>query len=237
MNPEYEILDWDTNFFGIKVARGLNFIGNDGLAELIERLRGEGVRVAYFMADPLDVLKNDALHAAGAILVDEKVTYTINTQGMTPPHCNSIVEYKGDGNDKNLLRIACQAGEFSRFRVDKNFGDEACDRLYKQWIRNDASIESKSYLYVYRLEDSIIGLITVKAFDGVGSIGLIGVSSMHRGKNVGKALIDKAVTHFQQREIFNIDVVTQKANLPACGFYQKNGFGVKNVINFYHLWL
>ena len=237
MDSRYEILDWDSAFFGYKVARMVNANAAYGIDSLVDNLRSEGVRVAYLTANPKDTSLNNAFLAAGAQLVDKKTTYTISTMGLTPFPSDAVEYYTGDANNKELLSIACQTGEYSRFRVDRNFGPEACDRLYKQWVRNDASGQSGSILYVCPIGSAIAGLITLKNLEQVGSIGLIGVSSQHRGQNIGMALMGKAISHFQELGIFRIDVVTQQANIPACRFYQKCGFEIKSVINYYHLWL
>ena len=37
--------------------------------------------------------------------------------------------------------------------------------------------------------------------------------------------------------INQIQVVTQKANIPACAFYNKMGFKIELIENIYHFWL
>lgn len=233
----YEILSWDTQFFGFRVARVVGFDGPQDLHAIIGSLRSQGVRVAYLTANPDDTARNSAMQDIGAVLVDEKVTYTISTQGRLVIPSPQVSQFVGSGEEDELISIACQAGEYSRFRVDANFGPQACDRLYTQWIRNDTSRGSSTTVYVYRVGPTIAGLITLRGSEPKGSIGLIGVSTHHRGHSIGTALMGTAFWHYKQQGIDGIEVVTQRANIPACRFYQKHGFEVKSVINYYHLWL
>lgn len=237
MNKGFEILEWDTIFFGIKVARLNDFIGPNELDGIVEDLKASDVKVAYCFVEPNNVRMNEALSLKCALLADEKVTYTIDTSQVKPVCSDAIVEYEGVEANNELVSISQQSGEFSRFRVDKNFGPEACDRLYRQWIQNAVSKKFDSILYVYKDADQILGLVSLKNLNTSGSISLIGVDSRARGKSIGTELVKKAIWHYQDRGVFTLDVVTQKANKLACNFYEKNGFTISNIKNIYHLWL
>jgi len=50
-------------------------------------------------------------------------------------------------------------------------------------------------------------------------------------------LMKAAESYFIQHNISEIDVVTQKFNIPACRFYEKNGYSIKNIEYVFHLWL
>lgn len=237
MNKGFEILEWDTQFFGVKVAKLNVFIGADELDGIVADLKANDVKVAYCSVEPNDTRMNMALSAKGAILADEKVTYTIDTNLIDPVVSNAVVEYDDAEVNNELVSIAQQSGEFSRFRIDKNFDDDACNRLYRQWIINAVSKKFDSILYVYKSNLKILGLVSLKNLSNSGSISLIGVDHNARGKNIGTELIGKAIKHYQEKGVFKLDVVTQKANWLACRFYEKNGFSISNVKNIYHLWL
>lgn len=71
----------------------------------------------------------------------------------------------------------------------------------------------------------------------IGNLSLIGVDQSVRGQNKGSKLVNATFYHYSQKNIFDNEVVTQKANHLACKFYEKNGFGIKNIVNIYHIWL
>jgi dTDP-4-amino-4,6-dideoxy-D-galactose acyltransferase len=66
---------------------------------------------------------------------------------------------------------------------------------------------------------------------------LIGVDQGYRGEQIGTKLINQALSYFKKTGKFEVQVVTQKANVLACNFYTKNGFHLVNTINVYHLWI
>ncbi|GAH69383.1 unnamed protein product, partial [marine sediment metagenome] len=84
---------------------------------------------------------------------------------------------------------------------------------------------------------SIIGMITVGNKNGKGMIGLIAVDSRVRGRGFGTVLIKAAKSWFISRGYQIGMVVTQRKNKAACNHFEKCGFYVREVENFYHFWL
>jgi len=238
MRNKYEILSWDSDFFGFKIAKITRFENCTELAMLVQNMAKVNVRVAYVYIDQNDMQKNICLINKNAFHADEKTTYLINTEGKIPNTATeSIVEFKNEHVGEKLIDLALQTSKYSRFRTDKNFGGEACDRLYKEWIIKSSSGNFDDKVFVFKNDKNIQGFITLKTLNDTGSIGLIGVDSTSRGNNIGSQLINKAISYFQDNGIFKIEVVTQKANIPACRFYERNGFTISSITNIYHLWI
>jgi len=237
MSNSFEMLEWDSNFFGINVARlSETFCPND-LTKIVKELKRNQVEVFYGFVNPCDYNRNQALLQKGAVLVDEKVSYCIDARNCTQKPIANVFPYSNRELDPALTKIAQQAGEFSRFRIDKKFGVNACNRLYEQWIENAVNGKFDNHVFVFEQDNEILGLITLKDLSDSGSIGLIGVDERARGKQVGASLLNKAISHYGDEGVFSIKVVTQKANHLACRFYEKNGFEVCNVTNVYHVWI
>ncbi len=237
-NNPFKILDWDSGFFGFKIAKISAFEHYDNLLEIISDLKKENVKLIYLIADPTDTDRNIEISRTGAQLVDEKITYRINTCSAKYIQNRFIEKYAESQPNEKLIDIALQTSMYSRYRIDKRFGNEACNKLYETWICNAINASFDDCLYVYKEQSNILGLITLKTLNAnLGSIGLIGVDNNSRGKKIGYQLIQKAIGHFSESNIFRISVATQKANTLACRFYEKNGFEIFNVQNFYHLWL
>ena len=70
---KYKILQWDTDNFGFPVAAMHPVLGSQSeLLEIIEMMKGEGIRLAYlFSTDRLD----SSVEKIGARLVDEKTEF------------------------------------------------------------------------------------------------------------------------------------------------------------------
>lgn len=80
-------------------------------------------------------------------------------------------------------------------------------------------------------------MITVRADDARGEIGLVAVAPEERGRGVGKQLLSGAQSWFEQQACNRVVVVTQGANEPACKLYEGCGFQCDKTDDFFHFWL
>lgn len=239
MTTKFQFLDWDSNFFGFKVAKVSSSLTNEDEFHSLEQLLKENnVRLVYLFVEPgtkMDTL----LQSKDVFLADEKVTYskTINLKS------DIIVDENIQLNDEKqvsekMLEIAIQTSEYSRFRIDEKLPQNSFKELYFKWIQNAVNDKENGKLFVYKDEDTLKGLIYLKEInEKIGSISLIGVDQGYRGEQIGSKLIHQCDAYFKSIYKEEVQVVTQKANELACRFYEKNGFIVKDVTNVYHWWL
>jgi ribosomal protein S18 acetylase RimI-like enzyme len=71
----------------------------------------------------------------------------------------------------------------------------------------------------------------------VGSIGLIATGAAHQGKGIGRSLLRATDHYYRANGVETSTVVTQKTNIQACLFYEKEGFTEYKRQFVYHLWL
>jgi dTDP-4-amino-4,6-dideoxy-D-galactose acyltransferase len=79
-------------------------------------------------------------------------------------------------------------------------------------------------------------MVTASTTDGAGRIGLIAVDDQARGAGVGSLLIRQAHRWMQGRGARQATVVTQLENQPACRLYERLGYHLADVRNYYHFW-
>jgi len=233
---KYEILQWDSEFFGFKIARIDNFTSQKDFEQLLEELKLQEVKLAYCIASPQNNKANETF-SKFANLVDKKTTFYQKIEPKQYQLDSNIEIYNQNTLTPELIELALQSGEFSRFKVDKNFPAGSFEKLYTKWIENSVNKQFDDAVYVYKIENKIVGLLTLKDKQNIGTISLIGVDQSVRGQNIGSKLIQKTFYHYSQKNIFDIEVVTQLDNHLACKFYEKNNFKIKNIQNIYHLWL
>lgn len=237
----YRILNWDSNFFGFKVATIVpNRIIYSDLKQILKRLKEKKVSLVYWCSDPKSRNSQIAAKELGGFLVDFKITYEINlnTYDDQGSFENLGVEkYSKSTPNKDLENLAIQSGLYSRFRVDPNFTQDHFESLYKTWIRNSINKKIADEVLVMNKDGSINGMITVMNKNGKGMIGLMAVDSRVRAKGLGTILINAAKSWFISRGCQRGMVVTQRKNKAACKLYEKCGFYVRKVENFYHFWL
>ena len=238
MKNKFEIVEWDSNFFELKVAKVNSFDSKKEFDEIKEELIYNKVELAYVFSEPNS--KMDAvLKQEQVFLADEKVTFARKIiEFEQKVGLENIEEYKGTFVTDKMLDIAIQTSEFSRFRIDCNFKKEEFKNLYYQWIKNAVENQANGKLFVFQNKDLLKGLVYLKEIDDTkGSISLIGVDQGYRGEQIGTKLIHQAIAHFNNLGKKEVQVVTQKANVLACNFYTKNGFEIMDSVNVYHLWV
>ena len=236
---KYIPLDWDSEFFGFKVARLMaDEIQPLDLKQVLYSLKKDSFKLVYFFVPPANPGLNKAAKENQGVLVDVKVTYFagINKNPRLDIHPD-IIEYRGDRVDGQMIDLSLQSGKYSRFKIDRHFKPNRFADLYTLWIKNSVNKKIADSVLVYRPGSTIKGMITLSVQSGMGKIGLIGVDRGERGRNIGSELIKAAKNFFLNRDIFTVNVVTQGRNEAACKFYEKNGFSVGKKENVYHFWL
>lgn len=242
MEEAVKILNWDSQFFGYKIASLRVFNLKKDKIELITReLKIQGVKLVYFFVDPSDELSAISLNKASGLLVDKKVTYIIKlTEDAKDYHEDMfVIPYQSSIASEKLKSLALQSGLYSRFRVDPNFRNNEFEKLYLEWIEKSIRKEIAKKVLIYREDQNSDekGLITLGITGDSGSIGLLAVDQDYRGKSIGRKLVQAAFKYFEENKVKTVEVVTQAENKGACNFYESMGFAIKNTVNIYHLWI
>lgn len=230
-----KILDWDSDFFKMRIASvSMNSWNEVFLNESIQQFKKEEVRLIYLFLRNGVTLSDSYISKYKFNLVDRKRTYIlkkIQDNELLP----NIVIYTGDASA--LYDLALQAGVDSRYRVDPDFPNEDFERLYKTWIDNSLTGVMADYVLAYRMSSGKLGgFITLKKRTDSLSIGLVATDISCRRIGIGKALMNAAKHYAYVNHLF-LEVTTQADNAPACSFYENNGFVMQSQTTVYHIWL
>jgi dTDP-4-amino-4,6-dideoxy-D-galactose acyltransferase len=231
-------LEWDSSFFNISIGLidTTKFKNEHELINNLELIKAQ-YSLIYIICDPSSIEYNNLIRKIGGVLYDVKTTY-----------CQDIaLDYHVDENISSLpadfvlnpeiVSLALQSGEYSRFNKDPRIGRQNFENLYNTWISNSINKQIAIETFVYIENNIIIGIITISKKNNRGDIGLLAVDEKHRGKGIGKKLINYALHYFSENGYACVQVVTQKDNIDACKFYKKNNFKIDTILNIYHLWL
>ena len=241
MEQRFTHLEWDSSFFGFKVAR-INLLLSDeaDLTRTLRLLHDNKYRLVYWYV-PAGQHENSRIALAhGGFLADEKVTYVKELADiLSSPRAIKYfsIPYLDATPDTSIINLALQSGEYSRFRLDPMFPRELCDKLYTCWITRSVNKEIAWEVLMVKECNELIGLITLATKDNRGDIGLVAVAEQARGKGIGRVLVTDADSYFIERGFTHAQVVTQKRNLKACGLYESCGYHIENVENIFHFWL
>lgn len=225
-------LAWDSDFFGIRIAKAT--ISDSGGWEELKRIPLDDYDLIYIF----DETNSELCPMDSALLVDTKVIYrkSLSPQSGTIRD-GSIHLYSRNTPDEDLYALALTSGKYSRYNLDPGFPAGSYERLYRRWIENSANGQMANAVLYYEQDGHKLGMLTLKLSETESSIGLIAVDDSRQGLGIGTKLIQSAEQYLTANGIATLDVATQMNNLPACSFYEKNGFTVHSCTRIYHLWM
>ena len=236
----YKIVDWDTAFFGILVAR-IDYpnVTNQELLDILFHLKKKRVQLVYWPANKKLEEKN-ILKWFNINLVDKKTTFVKDFRNMT---CEQVVHpalvksYSPSMSTNDVVSLAIQSGKYSRFAVDPHIAREKFEALYRIWMHRSLNKEIAEEVLVIQYNGCVVGMITLGNKHGRGEIGLLAVDRTYRRQKFAEKLIRAAQCWFIKNGYEFGQVITQEANIPACNLYKKCGYSIEKIEYYYHFWL
>lgn len=223
---EIKKLDWDSNFFGLKIGEASYeiLIGFDKILDF-------------------DLLYISSLSDFDFKLENYEKTFSEAKVSFVKKISNKneldlkIVSFDESNTDiETLYNLAFESGKNSRFLLDTSFKLNDFHRLYKIWIDNSISKKIADDVLIYQENNNIIGFVTYKIKDKNATIGLIAVDSNFQGKGIGRKLINHLESVLHQKSIDSLTIPTQLTNIQACNFYKKQGYSIEEVKYIKHYW-
>lgn len=195
LTNKLQIAEWDTNFFGFKVARLDNSnLDKELLNKCIERAKKEQIACIYCLSD----LKNEnLLESFGFRRIDERIEYTQEIKSFENSE-DVRIENATDDDVPELKRIASKSFRgISRFYKDPHFNQEKIDNLYEKWIEKLIK-EKNSKILIIRKNGNIVAFIGISLKDREGIIELIAVDEKFKHNGYGELLIRQAYNFFDK---------------------------------------
>jgi dTDP-4-amino-4,6-dideoxy-D-galactose acyltransferase len=207
------------------------------VVEIDSWCKAQQIDCLYFLADCEDPETIRLAQENFFSLVDIRLTLGLNLSGLPemPPAAGGI--RLSQKNDIPLLRSIARSNHTgSRFYFDCNFPRDRCDALYETWIEKSCCGYADA-VFVPEVGGEPAGYISCHLKpDQTGNIGLVGLASEARGKDVATGLIHVALRWFLARNVKHVTVVTQGRNVVAQRLYQHCGFSTQFLHLWYHRW-
>lgn len=227
-------LEWDSENFQLKIGEYICPDDNSFDFNLVNSYaKDNGFDLVYIKSNsPIAVLDDSN------IFCDQRVVYSKNVLNRNMPVINNkqILSYKNGPLSEDIINLAINSGQFSRFNLDPKFSVNAFRTLYYNWIYNSINTDFAKDVLVYHDHDYPIGILTYDISSDVSTIGIIAVNEKYRGQHVGSSLLDYYYSVLPE-SIKKLRVVTQGINITACKFYERNGYTVEEISYTYHLWV
>lgn len=225
-------LHWDSNFFGLRIAKADVVSQEDVVA--LSRQEGDlqdRFDLIYIFSEPSLEMPFDR-----ARLVDRKAVFSLNA----PKRFESdpaIRSWESPETSDALISLALVSGKYSRFKLDESFPFGSYDRLYTRWIEQSVNKVMATDVFCYMMDDGPRGLVTLDFNNGQGVIGLVAVDEGYQHRGIGKALIKHVISYAHEHLGERLSVATQMDNEPACRLYTGCGFSMESVTKIWHWWL
>ena len=236
-----ERLSWDSARFGFEVGRVMGDPPDEeSLQEVLERGGKDHFELVYWFTRRDWEPGPTILRSHHGRMVDRKTTFErrlSSAESWPPTNDVAIEDVTRESPSPGILALGVSAGEYSRFRVDRDFPPHLFIDLYRTWTSRSLKGEIADAVLLASLPEArLAGLVTLALENEDVSIGLIAVAASVRGRGVGSALIAAAHRWAVGNRRHLVSVVTQADNAPACGLYRKAGYTVSDVVRVYHFW-
>lgn len=234
-NAPCRILEWDSDFFGLRIARldGCRLSPETCLAA--ERwCLDNRIQCLYFLADSDHAETVQLAEASNFSFVDIRVTL----EQPIPKSISGAPDVRPfDPLDAPALReIARVSHRDSRFYFDPHFSASRCDALYETWIERSTQGWADA-TFVTGPPGAASGYLSCHLNSSLtGSIGLVAIGEEHRGKGLGRQLVNASLAYFRQQGMDRVSVVTQGRNTGSQRLYQGCGFRTQSQLLWFHRW-
>jgi dTDP-4-amino-4,6-dideoxy-D-galactose acyltransferase len=239
-----EELPWDSNFFGLSIARAVpSRLDAPTLDAMLDWCRSHGTDCLYFLGAPDDTETIAHLEAGGFELVGVRVTLARPAESGRGD-VRGVVRQAAAGDIPALRDIASSAHRDTRFHADSRFDAARSDEMYATWIENSVRGYADQVLVAER-NGAPIGYVTLHAEApnaAAGSagrtarIGLFAVHAQYRNQGIGRDLLRRAAETLASAGITRTSVVTAGRNVAALRLYKSEGFKTIDVALWYHRW-
>jgi dTDP-4-amino-4,6-dideoxy-D-galactose acyltransferase len=229
-----ELLEWDSAFFGVSIARARSRRVDAGSTRaLLDWCRIRRIDCLYFLAAGGDFETDRLLRDNEFRAVDERVTLQ---RLVEAPAAAAAVRFATSADVPTLREIAAVSHRDSRFYADDRFDRRRCDDLYRTWIERSCDGWADAVLVADR-DGEAAGYLTLHLRSPrEASIGLLAVSPRHQRQGVGSVLVAGALEWASRRSVERLSVVTQGRNEASLAFYRDAGFDVTERATWYHRW-
>ena len=239
-----EFLEWDSRFFGVRIARVHgNSLDQQRVAAIDSWCQTASLDCLYFLSRCDDALTTRLAEEHGFHWVDVRISLILDR--LDPAHeqeghaPGSAVPIRlATGTDIAALReIARRSYSHSRFYYDEHFPRELCGEFYAVWIEKCCHGHANAVL-VAEIQGSPVGYVTCRLGhdEKIGQIDLVAVIEAAAGRGVGFSLLNAAKRWFSAHGATQVVVVTQGRNIGAQRLYQRSGFVTNRVELWYHRW-
>lgn len=244
-----QVLPWDSEFFGVTIARAVQPHADAADCDAMQRWCVERrIDCLYFLCPVDDATTRRHLDAAGYRFVGSRVTLERSLESDLPMTTLRLADARSGQagamrtatleDIPQLRALAAAAHHDTRFYVDGRFDPQRCNELYATWI--EKSVHGYADLVIVADRDGApAGYVTAHlpaSVDAPARIGLIAVAAEWRNQGVGRDLLRSVFQAVATRGATTMSVATAGTNAAALAAYTNEGFRATAESRWYHRW-
>lgn len=235
MSELCRLLEWDSAFFGRRIARlRPGPITSPEMENALAWCAANTIDCLYYLAPSDDAQTIELTERNKFHFVDARLTLE---RSLPAPDAaqHALARPCAPGDLPALERIATVSHTDTRFFYDPHFPREQSEKLYAEWIKKSVS-GGEELALAAQVDGAVAGYFTAHVTNGAGHIGLFAVADGFRGRGVGQALLQTGLAWFTRRGLALAEVVTQGRNTAAQRIYQRAGFITRSMELWHHKW-
>jgi dTDP-4-amino-4,6-dideoxy-D-galactose acyltransferase len=234
-HPAIERLPWDSEFFGMPIARlHLDRVDRNDMRKAVDHADADGIRCLCLLAPARDTAQITEAEALGFRLYDVRVELERELSGResAPPGIRPARE----ADYAAIEQIARSRFRDTRFFNDPHFPRERSADIYAAWLERAWATAPRRRVLVTDAKDGFV-VVELDQGRGTGAIELIAVDEGATRRRAGSALVAAANATCAAAGLRQVRVVTQGANIAAQRLYQVNGYLSAATSLWLHRWL
>lgn len=237
------VMKWDTEHFGIKIARFSPSKVSDVL-ESVKWAHDNGIELLMSRSDASISPLTLAQQRAGFELMDSFVQYRFDFAKSDIPE--SVSEFSirpfrpEDIPDIGKVASVCFKGYISHLHNDPLLDKQKCDSLYEGWAMNSCKDKTLAdeVLVAANGNGEIVGFATLKGSDSdIAESILVGVSNEYQGRGIYRSFIIHGMQWCKSNGFRTMKVDTQVYHYAVQRVWQRLGFEIFASGHTFHLWV
>lgn len=235
-----EKLEWDSNFFGIRVGRVII----DDKAAINSEVFLQEAETQFDLVYVLsyDKLLSTELTVLGKLSLKD-IMLTLSMPFNKDQFTHGYYKFRTALDNEELngcYKIAEQTAVVSRFYSEPIVGVEKTKGLYRRWIDTAIDKTFSDGLFIKYESDEISGIHLIKTDckNKIGYFTLTGVNPDFKRKGIGRELWMQSFAYWaQEREIDTIKSPFSFQNKESLNFHLKMGFNKVEEIKYIYHWV
>ena len=236
-----QISDWDTNHFGLKIAK-LPYSKNRPLQEGIEESIFNNVKLLITRCPTNDFKRIHELEEKGFQLMDTLIFHSIDLTNFQIPETKYPARAAITDDIPSVRNIARESfkGYISHFGADPKLDKKKCDELYELWAVNSFHDKNLAdHVIVIEIEEKVSAFLTIKIKDRdkTGETILCAVHPSIRRQAVYTNIIMHGLKWIRSQGCTKFESSTQITNIPIHKARAKLGASIDRSYYTFHLWI